>query len=230
MFHKLLTFSLLVPICSWQLSAPVLAETSNVAQLCEKFPKNSRCLDIQPPKTLKGLSGQKAKCLDSQTSKMLKCLVNWTPTSLLVFSETGEKLKALNGRRATRTYRIPYSSINALAYSESSKVNTGAVLAFGLWGLLSRIKRSSLSIRYADKVVEDQGEPFDTSPNQDVLASDDSTDSTVIELKPIKGSFNPQKHNSEERLVMVIKRKDGRALINRLERKTGKKSDLLKSL
>ena len=47
-------------------------------------------------------------------------------------------------------------TIKSLSYSEKSKIDVGAVLALGVWGLLAKKKRSTIAIRYQDEAEASQ--------------------------------------------------------------------------
>ncbi len=63
----------------------------------------------------------------------------------------------LENDRDTKKITISAEQIQSIFYSESSKTDIGAVIAFGLPGLFAKIKKATIRIRYEPML---EGEPL----------------------------------------------------------------------
>lgn len=115
--------------------------------LCSKFPFNSKCKGYKAPISLENRSGEKAQCLTSSQEETEKCKVNVTEESITFYLETGDGLSTLEGEKDTKELVVPLTAIKSFSYSEKNKTNIGSVLAFGVWGLLSKKKTSTFNFR-----------------------------------------------------------------------------------
>ncbi len=129
-------------------------EADKLYNLCSKFPYNSRCEGYEVPVSLENRSGKKAKCLLSTNEKTKDCKVNITDNQLTFYVETGDNMTVLDGEKNTKQVSIPFKTIKSLSYSEKKKTDVGAVIAFGLWGLLAKKKTSTISIRFQEELEE----------------------------------------------------------------------------
>lgn len=121
------------------------ADEVDLFSLCSKFPHNSKCKGYEAPVSLKNRPGDKAKCFLSSQEKPEKCKVNITDKSLIFYMETGDGLDVLEDAKNTKDLVIPLTTIQSFSYSEKNKTDIGAVLAFGVWGLLSKKKTSTFN-------------------------------------------------------------------------------------
>ena len=129
-------------------------ESDKLYNLCSKFPYNSQCKDYKAPIPLDKRPGKKARCLLSSNQKAKKCKVNLTEDSINFYFETGDGMAVLDGKKDTKKMGISFKTIKSLSYSEKKKTDVGAVLAFGLWGLLAKKKTSTISIRSQQEIDE----------------------------------------------------------------------------
>ncbi|MDJ0674634.1 MAG: hypothetical protein QNJ36_04410 [Calothrix sp. MO_167.B42] len=129
-------------------------EADKLYNLCSKFPYNSQCQDYKVPIPLDKRPGNKARCLLSGNEKAKNCKVNLTEDSVNFYFETGDSIAVLDGQKGTKKVGISFNKIKSLSYSEKKKTDVGAVLAFGLWGLLAKKKTSTISIRFQQEVEE----------------------------------------------------------------------------
>ena len=135
------------------LSSPFMLTTEfvkaevNLFSLCSKFPHNSKCTGYEAPVSLKSRLGDKAQCFLSSQEKPEDCKVNITDKALIFYMETGSDLDVLDGAKNTEDLVIPLTTIQSFSYSEKKKTDIGAVLAFGVWGLLSKKKTSTFNFR-----------------------------------------------------------------------------------
>ena len=134
------------------------AEIDNLQSFCSKFPFNSACKSYKAtvPISLDTRPGKKAKCLFSGDEKGKSCKVNVTNDLVKFYFETGKGLDVLEGEKNTKEVVIPMKTIKSLSYSEKSKIDVGAVLALGVWGLLAKRKRSTIGIRYQEEAEASQ--------------------------------------------------------------------------
>ncbi len=157
-FTKVIVLPILLCLQFATVSEVVRAgEVDNLQSFCSKFPFNSRCKDYQAEAegtvavSLDNRPGKKAKCLFSGDEKGKRCKVNFTDELVQFYFEIGEELDVLDGENGTKEVAIPTKSIKSLSYSEKSKIDVGAVLALGVWGLLAKRRRSTIGIRYQEK-------------------------------------------------------------------------------
>lgn len=129
-----LTFVQVVSISS---IAKTEAMDEELFSLCSSFPQNSRCEAFNAPIALDDRPGEKAKCLIDTNSDGQSCKVNLADGKLSVYGEEGEALSVLDGEKNTKELTFPIKSIQSIQYSEDEKINVGAVIAFGVWGLLA---------------------------------------------------------------------------------------------
>ena len=135
-------------------------ENDDLQSFCSKFPLNSKCEGYEATTTstisLDNRSGQKAKCLFSGEEKGKKCKIDLTSDQVKVYFEIGKGLDVLDGDKNTKEVAIPMKAIKSLSYSEKSKIDVGAVLALGVWGLFAKKKRSTMAIRYEQEAQTSQ--------------------------------------------------------------------------
>lgn len=167
--------------------------------LCSKFPYNSKCKGYEAPIPLENRSGEKAQCLTSSQEKTEKCKVNITEESMTFYLETGDGLSTLEGAKDTTELIIPLTAVKSFSYSEKNKTNIGAVLAFGVWGLLSKKKTSTFNFR------------LETQEMQETQETQETPEETVI----------PQQ------AVFAVKRDVGRKTRRFLEETIGQPAELL---
>jgi len=129
-------------------------ENDKLYNLCSKFPYNSQCKGYKAPIPLDKRPGKKVKCLLSGNPKTNKCKVNLTEDSINFYFEAGDGMAILDGKKDTKKMGISFKTIKSLSYSEKKKTDVGAVLAFGVWGLLAKKKTSTISIRFQQQVEE----------------------------------------------------------------------------
>ena len=138
-----LFFSLVVPTQLAQAS-----EADELFSLCSKFPHHSRCKDYQVPIPLLNRPGEKALCLLNNQEKTEKCKVLLTEELLSFYVETGKGMSVLDGEKDTQELKFPLRELESFSYSEKKKTDTGAVLAFGLFGLLAQKKTSTFNLYF----------------------------------------------------------------------------------
>ena len=133
-------------------------EIDDLQSFCSKFPFNSECKGYKAtaPISLDTRPGKKAKCLFSGDEKGKGCKVDVTNDLVKLYFETGKGLDVLEGEKNTKEVVIPMKTIKSLSYSEKSKIDVGAVLALGVWGLLAKRKRSTIAILYQEEVEASQ--------------------------------------------------------------------------
>ena len=139
----LLSLSLIAPIELIQAN-----EADRLFSLCSKFPHNSKCKNYQAPIPLKSRSGEEALCLFPNQEEAEKCKVLLTEELLTFYVETGKALTVLEGAKNTQESSFAVSEIKSFSYSEKKKTDIGAVIAFGLWGLLAKKKTSTFNIYF----------------------------------------------------------------------------------
>ncbi|MGF1674713.1 MAG: hypothetical protein ACFCUV_13665 [Rivularia sp. (in: cyanobacteria)] len=134
-------------------SSVAVAEVDSLPSICSKFPFNSECQGnkASAPISFDTRSGEKAKCLFSGEEKAKTCKVDVTNDGIKLYFETGKELDVLNGEKNTQSVFIPTKTIKSFSYSEKKKVDVGAVIALGVWGLLAKQKRSTMAIRYQEE-------------------------------------------------------------------------------
>lgn len=120
----------------------------NRHRLCTKFPLNSRCQGFTPAIALDDRPGTEAKCLFRGDEKASVCKVMVSESQMSLFTEFGGRLRVLEGEKDTQESIIPLESIESFYYSEQKKTDVGAVIAFGLPGLLAKIKTATIDLRY----------------------------------------------------------------------------------
>ncbi|MEM9922450.1 MAG: hypothetical protein AAF915_01625 [Cyanobacteria bacterium P01_D01_bin.50] len=125
---------------------------------CSKFPFNSECEGYKAtgPVSLDTRPGKKAKCLFSGDEKGKSCKVDVTNEQIKFYFEIGKGLDVLEGEKNTKEVIIPMKTIKSFSYSEKKKIDVGAVLALGVWGLLAKRKRSTIAIRYQEQAEAPQ--------------------------------------------------------------------------
>ena len=123
----------------------VIYFTSNIIShftkcICCKFPFNSECKGYKAtvPVSLDTRPGKKAKCLFSGDEKGKSCKVDVTNEQVKFYLEFGKGLDALEVEKNTKEVIIPMKTIKSFSYSEKKKIDVGAALAFGVWGLLAK--------------------------------------------------------------------------------------------
>lgn len=124
------------------------SEADELFSLCSKFPYNSKCKDYTLPIPLKNRSGEEALCLLGNQEESEKCKVLLTEELLTFYVETGKGINVLDGAKDTKEIAFPLNAIESFSYSEKKKTDVGAVIAFGLLGLLSQKKTSTFNIHF----------------------------------------------------------------------------------
>ncbi|MGK7948881.1 MAG: hypothetical protein AB4368_08780 [Xenococcaceae cyanobacterium] len=71
-----------------------------------------------------------------------------TEQLLTFYVETGKGINVLDGAKDTKEIAFPIKAIESFSYSEKKKTDVGAVIAFGLLGLLSQKKTSTFNIHF----------------------------------------------------------------------------------
>ncbi len=143
-----LAFSILFSTHFALLTKIVKAEDGNeLFNLCSRFPHNSKCEDYEAPIPLKNRLGDKAKCLISGQEEVEDCRINLTEESITLYLETGVDLNILDGEKDTKEIEVPLTDIQSFTYSERKKIDTGMVIAFGVYGLLSKKKTATFNLR-----------------------------------------------------------------------------------
>ena len=152
----LLAFSILL---STQLIATNTAKAedgNDLYNLCSKFPYNSKCEGYEAPIALKDRLGEDAQCLITGQEEAENCKVNLQDESVTFYLETGEGLDILEDQKDTQEIVIPLTAIESFTYSERKRIDTGAVLAFGVWGLLSKKKTATFNLNLEPTQEEDE--------------------------------------------------------------------------
>ena len=128
-------------------------EVEELQSFCSKFPLNSKCEGYKPtaPVSFDTRPGKKAKCVFSGEEKGKSCKVDVTDDEVKLYFEIGKGLDVLEGEKNTKEVIIPMKTIKSLSYSEKKKIDVGAVIALGVWGLLAKKKRSTIAIRYQEE-------------------------------------------------------------------------------
>ena len=124
------------------------SEADELFSLCSKFPYNSKCKDYKVPISLQNRSGEKALCLLNNQEETEKCKVLLTEELLIFSVEIGEGMTVLDGAKDTQELKFPLRELESFSYSEKKKTDTGAVLAFGLLGLLAQKKTSTFNLYF----------------------------------------------------------------------------------
>ncbi len=134
------------------------AEVDNLQSFCSKFPFNSKCEGYEATAAipLDNRPGEKAKCLFTGEEKGKGCKINVTDEQVNFYFEIGKDLDILEGEKDTKEVVIPMKTIKSLSYSEKKKIDVGAVLALGVWGLFAKKKRSTMGIRYQSEAETSQ--------------------------------------------------------------------------
>ena len=156
---KLLVLPILLSIEFATVSQFVRAgEVDNLYKFCSKFPLNSRCegYEAKASISLDNRPGKKAKCVFSGEEKGKGCKVNVTDEQVKLYFEIGKGLDVLEGEKDTKEVVIPMKTIKSFSYSEKKKIDVGAVLALGVWGLFAKKKRSTMAIRYQEEAETSQ--------------------------------------------------------------------------
>ena len=190
----LLFLSLVVPTKLGQAS-----EADELFSLCSKFPYNSKCQDYTPPIPLQNCSGEKALCLLNNQVETEKCKVLLTEEFLTFYVETGKGITVLDGAKDTQEFKFPLRELESFSYSEKKKTDVGAVIAFGLMGLLAQKKTSTFNLYFQQ-----------TETTAEVTTAETTTATKL-----------------PKRAIFVIKRKIGRQMRQDLEQKTNLVADIL---
>lgn len=157
----LLSLAFVVPMELIQAS-----DTDRLFSLCSKFPHNSKCKNYQAPIPLKSRSGEEALCLFPNQEEAEKCKVLLTEELLTFYMETGKALTVLEGAKNTQESSFAVSAIESFSYSEKKKTDIGAVLAFGLWGLLAKKKTSTFNIYFEPTETTEEVNTTENSPKK----------------------------------------------------------------
>ena len=149
---------------------PALADDQeDLFHLCSRFPLNSQCEGYEAPIPLDDRLGEEANCLLSGAEDAEDCKLLLGEDNLTVYVEFGEDLDVLGDEKDTTEVIIPLSSIQSFEYSEDSRVDVGAVVAFGLPGLFAKKNTATFNLRYTPEAVEtdeivDTGEEIEPDP------------------------------------------------------------------
>ncbi|WP_299485471.1 hypothetical protein [Acaryochloris sp. IP29b_bin.137] len=203
-------------------------EQDDLYQLCSRFPLNSRCDGYKVPISLKTREGEKAKCLLNGAEKAKACKVVLTENALSAYIESGDRLKVLGNARNTTQISIPLATIRSFNYSEKSKINVGAVLALGVWGLLAKNRTATFGIQYSPEMTETDEIRFAPQPSaepQNQESNDPArtplSDETETHLSELTSSQSEAESSSSQQFLFVIQRKKGRKMRQSLEKSTG---------
>lgn len=230
------------------LNLPLPAQSSNPEQalynLCSRFPLNSQCKGYTPPVSLENRQGVKAKCLMPNAEQAKDCSVLATANKLTVYVEYGKSLSVLGGKPDTKEFVFPMQTISYLGYSETSKINVGAVIALGLWGLLVPEKQSQIRIvtqpletkvPVADpsvNTVEPQqstpSAPTDAAANNAAANPEPTSNSQPNPAAPVSNNAGipPIIQGKSESILVVAPRKEGRRLRLDLEKWSQKQATI----
>ena len=124
------------------------SEVDELFSFCSRFPHNSKCKDYTAPIPLNNRSGEEVSCLLGNQEELEKCKVLLTEKLLTFYVETGKGINVLDGAKDTKEVTFPLDALESLSYSEKKKTDVGAVIAFGLFGLLSKKKTSTFNIHF----------------------------------------------------------------------------------
>ncbi|MDJ0537093.1 MAG: hypothetical protein QNJ70_32200 [Xenococcaceae cyanobacterium MO_207.B15] len=124
------------------------SEVDELFSFCSRFPHNSKCKDYTAPIPLKNRSGEEVLCLLGNQEELEKCKFLLTEKLLTFYVETGKGINVLDGAKDTKEVTFPINALESFSYSEKKKTNTGLVIAFGLFGLLSNKKTSTFNLHF----------------------------------------------------------------------------------
>ena len=201
----------------------VLANSQeDLFQLCSRFPLNSQCEGYDVPIPLDNRRGEEAKCLLSGAEDAAACRLLLGEELLSVYVEFGDGLRVLGGAHDTTEVIIPLSTIESFEYSEDSKVDAGAIIAFGLAGLFMKDKTATFDIRYTPESVEvDEIVDIDEGGETDLAETD--VEETTLEEDTEETVISEQ---ASEQLLFVMKRGRGRDMRQQLEDATGLRAEI----
>ncbi len=135
-------------------------EGDDLFNLCSKFPYNSKCKGYEAPIPLDNRLGEESQCLLGNEEELQNCKIYIDEKSLKMYVETGDELDILDGDRDTKEIITPLTSIQSFTYSERKKIDTGRVIAFGVWGLLAKKKTSTFNFRIKPEVTTEENGVF----------------------------------------------------------------------
>ena len=135
-------------------------EADDLFNLCSKFPYNSKCKGYEAPIPLDNRLGEESRCLLGNKEELQNCKIYIDEKSLKMYVETGDKLDILDGDRDTKEIITPFTSIQSFSYAERKKVDTGRVIAFGVWGLLAKKKTSTFNFRIKSEGTTEGNQVF----------------------------------------------------------------------
>lgn len=161
----LLSLTFIVPT---QLSGQA-SEMDELFSLCSRFPHNSKCKDYTAPIPLKNRSGEEVSFLLGNQKELEKSKVLLTEESLTFYVETGKGINVLDGAKDTKEVTFPLDAIKSFSYSEKEKTDVGAVLAFGLFGLLSKEKTSTFNIHFKQIETTEEVKTTELMPRRAVF-------------------------------------------------------------
>ena len=164
----LLVFSILFSTQFVLITNIVKAEDGDdLFNLCSRFPHNSKCQGYEAPISLENRSGNEAKCLINGQEEIEACKINLTAESVTFYLETGDGLNILDGKKDTKEVVILLTAIKSFTYSERKKTDVGSVLAFGVFGLLSKKKTATFNLRLEPSQEQEEN----TLPEQVVFVT-----------------------------------------------------------
>jgi hypothetical protein len=173
------------------------------AEFCKKSPDNARCRGEAI--ALADRPGEPGACMikvkQVETPTICKLVIN--SDKIVVYSEIGDGLELLRGRKASQEISLTPNLVKTIRYNKGTKDNSTArvlnTVFFGLGGLFTPNKRvAEISIDYI-------------TPGALALKSTDPS----TEIAP--GSREPKVTT----VVTVVRSKTGEVLRQQLERSTG---------
>jgi hypothetical protein len=172
MFHRRLNL-LLIPLIAiapinLAKAAPAM-DSEDLYRLCSSFPHNSQCKGYEAPIALDQRSGKSGGCVIKTIQMEYKgaCKVAMDSDNITIYQEYGDGLSVLKNDKATKSFKIPNSSVNAIQYREGKRSNTGAAvvntLIFGLPGLLLTPKKKYAEISTQHAAIELAGSNLEST-------------------------------------------------------------------
>lgn len=127
---------------------PQPANESTLTDLCSKTPSDSRCAGNRRAVALDDRPNESGACaiLENKVKIDTVCKLAINGRTITVYYEVGEKLSSLDGRKASREFRIQSADIQALRYRETTKDNTTARLLLSVF--IRNKKTAEIAIDY----------------------------------------------------------------------------------
>jgi hypothetical protein len=210
------TSSLMVVMAFTPVSAQ-LRDDRDLADLCSKFPLNSRCIGYSREVALEKRPGEAGACV--MIIKAVKtetvCKLSINGQTITTYYEFGDKISYLDNKKASQEIQISPSNIKAIRYRETEKDNSTArvvnTLVFGLPGLFgTRDKKVSvIEIEYIPDSETGSQPTLKEAGSETLVPSSDSSEGT----------------NNTVRIV--VKRRTGEKLVAQLQELTGLRAELL---